>query len=305
MPDSHLSVAGGVADPATEDAGNGICMRRQQPISDRPDFGKHAPVPHEIRYAHLHDSRLAGSEDLTRSPKVQVFFGDPEAVVGLAFQGTLANFAAGVMLLVFRPFKVGDFVEVNTETGTCEHIDLFTCEFRTLDNKKLIIPNSAVFGSTITNYTGYETRRVDIDVGAEYSADVDATRKALEGATANIPGMLEEPAPQVFLKALGGSSVDWQVRVWCKTADYWNVWQATTQACKASLDAAGIGIRIGVNSGSIRERENLQVGDDDRERQTGDLDQAIVEPVELFAQRTVELLERGGYAGKMVLVTGP
>ena len=162
--------------------------------------------------------------------------------IGLAFQGTLGNFSAGVMLLVFRPFKVGDFVEVNTETGTCEHIDLFTCEFRTLDNKKLIIPNSAVFGSTITNYTGYDTRRVDIDVGAEYSADIDATRKALEGATTNIPGMLQDPAPQVFLKALGGSSVDWQVRVWCKTADFWDVWQATTQACKASLDAAGIGI---------------------------------------------------------------
>jgi small conductance mechanosensitive channel len=162
--------------------------------------------------------------------------------IGLAFQGTLGNFSAGVMLLVFRPFKVGDFVEVNTETGTCEHIDLFTCEFRTLDNKKLIIPNSAVFGSTITNYTGYDTRRVDVDVGADYSADIDATRKALEQAAASIHGMIKDPAPQVFLKALGGSSVDWQVRVWCKTADYWDVWQATTQACKASLDAAGISI---------------------------------------------------------------
>ncbi|TNF61919.1 MAG: mechanosensitive ion channel, partial [Deltaproteobacteria bacterium] len=78
--------------------------------------------------------------------------------IGLAFQGTLGNFSAGVMLLVFRPFKVGDFVEVSGETGTCEHIDLFTCEFRTLDNKKLIIPNGAVFGSTITNYTGYDIR---------------------------------------------------------------------------------------------------------------------------------------------------
>ncbi|UCF47681.1 MAG: mechanosensitive ion channel family protein [Myxococcales bacterium] len=86
--------------------------------------------------------------------------------IGLAFQGTLGNFSAGVMLLVFRPFKVGDFVEVSGETGTCEHIDLFTCEFRTLDNKKLIIPNGAVFGSTITNYTGYDIRRVDINVGA-------------------------------------------------------------------------------------------------------------------------------------------
>lgn len=162
--------------------------------------------------------------------------------IGLAFQGTLGNFSAGVMLLVFRPFKVGDFVEVNGETGTCEHIDLFTCEFRTLDNKKLIIPNGAVFGNTITNYTGYDTRRVDIDIGAEYSADVDATRAALEKAAANIPGMLKDPAPQVFLKSLGASSVDWQVRIWCKTEDFWNVWQATTQASKAALDAAGIGI---------------------------------------------------------------
>ena len=162
--------------------------------------------------------------------------------IGLAFQGTLGNFSAGVMLLVFRPFKVGDFVEVNDDTGTCEHIDLFTCEFRTLDNKKLIIPNGAVFGSTITNYTGYDTRRVDIDVGAEYSADIDATRKALEGAAGNIPGLIQDPAPQVCLKALGSSSVDWQVRIWCKTADYWDVWQATTQACKAALDQAGIGI---------------------------------------------------------------
>lgn len=162
--------------------------------------------------------------------------------VGMAFQGTLGNFAAGIMLLAFRPFKVGDFVEVNDEKGTCEHIDLFTCEFRTLDNKKLIIPNGAVFGSTITNYTGYDIRRVDIDVGAEYSADLDATRAALEQAAASIPGMLKDPAPQVFLKGLGGSSVDWQVRIWCKTGDFWDVWQATIQASKASLDQAGIGI---------------------------------------------------------------
>ena len=162
--------------------------------------------------------------------------------VGLAFQGTLGNFSAGVMLLVFRPFKVGDFVEVNGETGTCEHIDLFTCEFRTLDNKKLIIPNGAVFGSTITNSTGYDTRRVDVDIGAEYSASIDATRSALEKAASSIPKMLQDPAPQVFLKSLGASSVDWQVRIWCKTEDFWDVYQATTQASKAALDAAGIGI---------------------------------------------------------------
>lgn len=162
--------------------------------------------------------------------------------IALAFQGTLGNFAAGVMLLVFRPFKVGDYVEVNGETGTCEHIDLFTCEFRTLDNRRLIVPNGSVFGNTITNYTGYEVRRVDIDVGAEYSADVDATRAALEKAAAKVEGKLTDPPPQVFLKGLGDSSIDWQVRVWCKTADYWDVWQATVRATKLALDEAGIGI---------------------------------------------------------------
>ena len=162
--------------------------------------------------------------------------------VGLAFQGTLGNFSAGVMLLVFRPFKVGDYVEVAGESGTCEHIDLFTCEFRTLDNRRLIIPNGSVFGSTITNFTGYETRRVDIDVGAEYSADLDKTRAALEKAIAKIDGAIADPPAQVFLKGLGESSVDWQVRVWCKTADYWDVWQSATRATKLALDEAGIGI---------------------------------------------------------------
>jgi len=115
--------------------------------------------------------------------------------IGMAFQGTLGNFSAGIMLLAFRPFKVGDFVEVSGEKGTCEHIDLFTCEFRTLDNKKLIIPNGSVFGSTLTNYTGYDTRRVDIDVGAEYSASIDSTRAVLEKAAANIPGMISRTRP--------------------------------------------------------------------------------------------------------------
>lgn len=162
--------------------------------------------------------------------------------VGLAFQGTLGNFAAGIMLLVFRPFKVGDFVKVADVEGHVEHIDLFTCEFRSLDNRKLVIPNGEVFGKTITNYTGYDTRRVDINVGADYSADLDATRAALEAAAKAIPGMIDDPAPQVFLSELGDSSINWQVRVWCKTEDYWDVWQATVRATKQALDRAGIGI---------------------------------------------------------------
>ena len=112
----------------------------------------------------------------------------------------------------------------------------------TLDNTKLIIPNGAVFGSTITNYSGYGVRRADVSVGAEYSADLDATRAVLEKAAANVRGMVHDPAPQVYLKGLGDSSVDWQVRIWCKPEDFWDVWEATVRACKISLDEAGIGI---------------------------------------------------------------
>lgn len=162
--------------------------------------------------------------------------------IGLAFQGTLGNFAAGVMLLVFRPFKIGDLVSVAGILGICEHIDLFTCEFKTLDNRKLVIPNGEVFGKTIDNYTGYDLRRADVDVGTEYSADIDQTRGVLEKAIQTVPGMLKDPAPQVFLAGLGGSSVDWQMRVWCKTEDYWDVYQATIRNTKKALDDAGIGI---------------------------------------------------------------
>ena len=162
--------------------------------------------------------------------------------IGMAFQGTLGNFAAGIMLLAFRPFKVGDFVTVADVEGVVEHIDLFTCEFRSLDNKKLVIPNGEVFGKTITNNTGYELRRVDIDVGADYSADIDATRAALQTALKNIPTRIDEPTSQIFLKELGASSVDWQVRVWCKTEDYWKVYEETIRATKMALDQAGIGI---------------------------------------------------------------
>ncbi len=162
--------------------------------------------------------------------------------VGLAFQGTLSSFAAGAMLLVFRPFKVGDFVEAGGVTGFVQEIELFTTEIRTLDSKKRIVPNSKIFGDTITNIGAYENRRVDIDVGADYGADIDATRACLEEAVKTIPGALSDPAPQIFLKSLGASSVDWQVRVWCKTPDYWDVYEATIRATKMALDAKGIGI---------------------------------------------------------------
>ena len=162
--------------------------------------------------------------------------------LGLAFQGTLSNFAAGVMLLVFRPIKIGDYVEIGSETGTVEEVELFYCVLKTLDGKKKYIPNSQVWGTALTNYSGYAERRVDVDVGTDYGADTDEVRAILEKVAKNVEGGLAEPAPTVFLKALGGSSVDWQLRVWCKIEDYWTVYEQLTRDTKKALDDAGIGI---------------------------------------------------------------
>lgn len=162
--------------------------------------------------------------------------------IGMALEGTLGNFASGVMLLVFKPFKVGDVVTAGGSTGGVKEIGIFTTTLTTVDNQIIIVPNGKVFGDTITNLTDNPKRRVDIDVGCDYSADIDDTRKVLESMFEHIPDMLQEPAPQVFLKGLGGSSVDWQIRVWCETGDYWDVWQQTIRATKKVLDDAEIGI---------------------------------------------------------------
>lgn len=162
--------------------------------------------------------------------------------VGLAFQGTLGSFAAGVMLLVFRPFKIGDVVEAAGVTGKVEEIELFTTTIKTPDNQKLIVPNSKIAGDTIRNAVAYDTRRVDIDVGCDYGANIDDCRAALEESVQLVDKALADPPAQIFLKGLGGSSVDWQVRVWCKTEDYWDVHQATIRAIHIKLGEKGIGI---------------------------------------------------------------
>jgi len=162
--------------------------------------------------------------------------------VGLAFQGTLSNFSAGVMLLVFRPFKVGDAVTVGGTTGKVDAIDLVSTTLDTADNRRFVVPNSTVFGSTIENITFHDTRRVDINVGCDYSADIDRTREVLNEAALTVPGRIDDPEHQIVLSGLGASSVDWIVRVWCKTDDYWDVRDAGIRAVKQALDNAGIGI---------------------------------------------------------------
>jgi small conductance mechanosensitive channel len=162
--------------------------------------------------------------------------------VGLAFQGSLSNFAAGVLLLVFRPFKVGDVVTAGGVTGQVDGIGLFTTTLDTFDNRRLVVPNKAVFDGTIENATFHDTRRVDVQVGVEYGAPLDRTREVLEKMVAGIAGRIEEPASAVVLVGLGAHSVDWALRVWCRTADYWDVRERVTREAKLALDAAGIGI---------------------------------------------------------------
>jgi small conductance mechanosensitive channel len=162
--------------------------------------------------------------------------------IGLAFQGTLANFAAGMMLLIFRPFKVGDAVEVAGETGKIYEIDLFNTIMDTFDNRRLILPNGSVFGSTIENITFHPTRRVDVNVGVAYSADIDRTRGALMAAVDSLDQVHQEPEPVAYLLELGYSSVNWVVRVWTDTPDFWAVREKLTHAIKRELDAAGLQI---------------------------------------------------------------
>lgn len=162
--------------------------------------------------------------------------------IGLAFQGTLSNFASGIMLLVFRPFNVGDVVTAGGTTGKVDAIGIFTTTIDTFDNRRFILPNSSVFGSTIENITFHSIRRADVDVGAAYDADIDKTREVLEAAAKSVEGALEEPAPAVFLLGLGASSVDWSVRLWANRDNFMDVKQAAIRAVKKSLDEAGIGI---------------------------------------------------------------
>ena len=169
--------------------------------------------------------------------------------VGMALQGTLQNFAAGIMLLLFRPFKVDDFIVVAGTEGTVEEIDLFTTRLNALDNRHLIIPNGEIFGAKLENYSRNALRRVDVNVGAAYNADLDVTRNALERAAEAVSSAFissaagtDVPDPQVYLMELGASSVDWQLRVWCRPEDYWGVREALTGAAKESLDQSGISI---------------------------------------------------------------
>lgn len=162
--------------------------------------------------------------------------------VGLALSGSLGNLAAGVMLLLFRPFKVGDVITTSGVTGAVDEIELFSTTLTTPDNRRFIMPNGSVFNTTIENLTTNPTRRVEVSVGVAYDADIDATRAALEASLQGIGGVLADPAPAVYLDSLGDSAVAWKVRAWVKTGDFWAVRERMTAAVKQALDQRGIEI---------------------------------------------------------------
>ncbi len=162
--------------------------------------------------------------------------------VGLALQGTLANFAAGVMLLIFRPFKVDDYVEIADETGFVKDISLFFTRITTRDNRLVIIPNGDVFGSTIRNIFAHDIVRVDCNVGTDYSAEIDDVRTVLLEAARSVDDRVEEKGEQATLKGLGDSTIDWQVRIWATPDNYFRLRQELARQVKYKLDSAEIGI---------------------------------------------------------------
>lgn len=162
--------------------------------------------------------------------------------VGLALQGSLANFAAGVLMMIFKPFKVGDYIEAGGTSGIVEDIGIFTCELKSPDNKKIIIPNAKLTGDNIVNYSAKDARRIDLVAGVSYEDDLDKVRKVLEEILSEDDRILDDPAPTIGVLELADSSVNFAVRPWVKTADYWDVFFATQEKIKKRFDAEGIAI---------------------------------------------------------------
>lgn len=162
--------------------------------------------------------------------------------IGLALQGTLSNVAAGVMLLLFRPFKIGDFVDVAGQAGTVKGLTLFLTELATPDNVQIIIPNSQVWGASVTNFSFHKTRRLDLALGISYEDNIGAAKAAIEDVISKDARCLKDPEHLVAVGNLGDSSVDFVIRIWCNAGDYWALKWDLTRALKERMDSEGISI---------------------------------------------------------------
>lgn len=162
--------------------------------------------------------------------------------IGLAFQGTFSNFASGVMLLLFRPISAGDFVEIGGTTGTVGEIGIFSTVVNRPDNVRVIVPNSNIFGQTISNFSANRTRRIDLVLSVSYDDDLSLVVRTIEDVVGAHPGVLAEPEPVVAVSELADSSVNLVVRPWCNAEDYWQVRWDLTRALKERLEEAGCAI---------------------------------------------------------------
>jgi len=162
--------------------------------------------------------------------------------IGLSLQDSLKNFASGVMLIVFRPFTAGNFIEAGGVSGVVEKISIFSTLMRTGDNREVIVPNGAIYGGTITNYSARETRRIDMVFGIGYGDDIRKAKEIIQGVLDADERILDEPAPLVVVGELADSSVNFNVRPWVNSGDYWPVLFDTTEKIKLAFDDSGISI---------------------------------------------------------------
>ncbi len=162
--------------------------------------------------------------------------------IGMALQGTLSDLAAGFMLILFRPYKLGDYVDIAGTSGTVKDINLFFTELATPDNIQIIVPNGQSWGAIIRNFSHHDTRRVDVTFGIDYGDDIEAAKAVILSQVAADSRVLGDPEPWVRVTNLGDSSVDLTLRVWCVAADFWDVKFHLTQAVKEAFDANGISI---------------------------------------------------------------
>jgi len=162
--------------------------------------------------------------------------------VGLALKDSLSNFAAGVMLILFKPFKTGDFVEAAGIAGVVERITIFSTQLRTGDNRQIIVPNSGIYGDVITNFSAKPTRRVDLVIGIGYDDNIKQARDIIQTILDQDERILKDPAPVIVVGELGDSSVNLLVRPWVKTSDYWAVYWHLLETIKMTFDDQGISI---------------------------------------------------------------
>jgi len=219
-------------------------VRKQTDANPRIDTTLGAFMSNAVRYAIMAGVLLLAVSILgVKVASIFVVLSAMTLAIGLALQGSMSNVAAGLILIVLRPYKIGEYVEVCGEEGHVEDLNIFQTTLRTLDNVKIILTNNDVRSSTIRNYSSLGVRRCDVDFGIDYNDDIGAAMKIIEAEAAKHPQVLSEPdKPWTRVSCLNDSSVDIQMRVWCKSEDYWDVRFDLIRAVKEGFDAGGVTI---------------------------------------------------------------